>query len=227
MKQRLILSSLIGLSFASTAFAQPFYALVEGGVTQAQLSLSPFQESVTTWNQDPESVGGTVFHHQSNSLFRLGAGYQISERLSVEASYDNLGQYDAGMKLLAVSAATSDTAQMNTKEKVSISGLSTRLIGNYPLTSAINLLAGAGLSYLNQDKTNSVSMNNYAQPTQTANLTTQAWQWSPTLEIGASYTMTEKITARAWYSRYFNAGNTENLTSFDIDALSAGVILHW
>lgn len=227
MKTTHIITSLIAVGMASAVSAQPFYALVEGGTTNAQPTMSSFYNAANTWNQDPESVGGTIFHHQSSSLFRLGAGYQISDRLSAEVFYDNLGEYDAGMKLLAVSTTTGDTAQMNTREKVSISGLSTRLIGNYPLTSTINLMASAGLSYLNNDQNNSVSMNNYAQPTQTGKSSTQAWRWSPTLGIGTSYSITDKIALRVWYGRYFNAGNTDNLTSFDIDTLSAGVLLGW
>jgi opacity protein-like surface antigen len=215
-----------GLALTATASAQPFYALIEGGSGTADLSRSTFDAAVNTWLQHPEATSGKAFDNTSGGIFRIGAGYQLSDRFAIETLYEQLGSYHAGMTLTGQNSS-GDTAQTHLKEEASVKGLGVRLMGNYPISQNFSLLAGAGLSYLQQERQNNVSQHNYGQPTRTGSSSESLGQISPSLGLGVEVTLTKEVRLRGWYQRYMNAVSTETISNAHLDSFNGGLVIHW
>lgn len=221
-----VLLSMVAISIGAVHGYAQSYVFVEGGNAQADLSTSKFKDSVSIWKQDPQAKDGTVSSDKSSIVYRIGYGYKFSNIVAAELSYENLGEYDAGMNLLAQNPA-GDTASTNIKESVSVKGAGINIIGNYPITSTIKLLGGAGVTYLRNERKNSAIITNYNQNVQHANVDESNWKLSPTLRLGAEIGLTDNISARGWYSRYFNATSIESSGKFDINTFNAGILISW
>ena len=202
------------------------YLLLEGGKSYADLSTQPFDRAAAAWLASPTASSAQVNSDDSDTQWRLGAGYAFNEQLAVEVYYEDLGDYQATMSL----SGTSDqgaAAQLNATEAVNLSGLGAQLVGQWPLTPHVSLLGTAGVAYLENERRYAASVTNFGAPSQTANVNDDSYSWIPTLGVGAQLAITEQLSLRGRYTRYFDAGETDNLPGFDLDVISAGVTWQW
>lgn len=224
MKKVILLAS---LSIATSASAQPFYAFIDGGIGNAQLSTTTFDKAANTWLQHPEATAAHVSDSSGSNLFRLGLGYQLHERISLEAGYESLGAYDASMTLTAQNL-TGNNAQTTIKERVSVQGLGIRFVGNYPISNGFSLLGGVGVSYLNQERKNTASVKNYADMSAREGATSETVsQVSPSLLLGVNFDVNKNVSLRGWYGRYMNAVSSDSIKESHVDTLSAGLVIRW
>lgn len=202
------------------------YLLLEGGKSYADLSTQPFDRAAAAWLASPTASSAQVNSDDSDTQWRLGAGYAFNEQLAVEVYYEDLGDYQATMSLNGTSDQGA-AAQLNATEAVNLSGLGAQLVGQWPLTSNLALLGTAGVAYLENERRYAASVANFDAPFQTTNVNDDSHTWVPTLGVGAQLAITEQLALRGRYTRYFNAGETDNLPGFDLDVISAGVTWQW
>lgn len=203
------------------------YLLLEGGKSYADLSTQPFDRAATAWLASPTASSAQVNSDDSDTLWRLGVGYALSKQFAVEFYYEDLGDYQATMNLNGTNGQGA-TAQLNATEAVKLSGLGAQLVGQWPLTSHVSLLGTAGVAYLENERRYDATVANFNAPIQTTtNINDDRHTWAPTLGAGVQFSVTEELSLRGRYTRYFDAGETDNLPAFDLDLISAGVTWHW
>ncbi|MBT2787221.1 MULTISPECIES: outer membrane beta-barrel protein [unclassified Halomonas] len=202
------------------------YLLLEGGKSYADLSTQTFDRAAAAWMANPSASSAQVNSDDSDTLWRLGAGYAFSKRFAVELYYEDLGDYQATMNLNGNSGQGA-TAQLNATEAVKLSGFGAQLVGQWPLTSHLSLLSTAGVAYLENERRYDAIVTNFNAPTQTTNINDDRHTWSPTLGFGVQFSVTEELSLRGRYTRYFEAGETDNLPAFDLDIISAGLTWQW
>ncbi|MCL7930209.1 outer membrane protein [Halomonas llamarensis] len=202
------------------------YLLLEGGKSYADLTTQSFDRAAAAWLATPTATSAQVSSDDSHTQWRLGAGYAFSKQLAVELYYEDLGDYQAAMNLNGTDGQGA-AAQLNATEAVNVSGVGAQLVGQWPLTSHVSLLGTAGVAYLENERRYDASVTNFDAPTQISDANDDSHTWVPTLGVGAQLAITEQLSLRGRYTRYFDAGETDNLPGFDLDMISAGLTWQW
>ncbi|MYL23959.1 outer membrane beta-barrel protein [Halomonas alkaliantarctica] len=215
----------LGLTTLGQAHADG-YILLEGGAGQADLSTQGFDQAAANWLTAPTATGASVNDDDSDALWRLGAGYALNDYLAVELFYEDMGDYSGSMTLEGTSPQGA-SATLDATETVELSGLGAQLVGQWPLNERFSLLGTAGVSYLENEREYRSQVSNFNAPGQSGSQSDDSHEWVPTLGLGASYQLADQLDLRGRYTRYFDAGETDNLPAFDLDAVSAGVTWHW
>lgn len=202
------------------------YVLLEGGLGEADLSTQSFEDAAAAWRTTPTATGASVSDDERDSLWRIGAGYAFSDRLAIEIFYEDLGGYEGAMTLTGTDA-DGESAALDAQERVALEGVGARLVGQWPLSANVRLLGMAGLSYLEQQREYQARVTNFDAPTRAGHEREDERDWVPTLGLGVSMALTDRVVLRGHYTRYFDAARTENLPTFDVDSLSIGLGWQW
>lgn len=224
-RYRTALMAAMGMLAVSQAHADG-YVWLEGGVGYADLSTKGFDQAATDWRASPTATGAHVSDDDSDALWRLGAGYALNDHWAVELFYEDLGEYSGSMTLEGTSPQGAN-ATLDATEAVGLSGFGAQVVGQWPLNERFSLLGTAGLSYLDNEREYRAAVSNFNTPGESARQSDDSHEWVPTLGFGVSFQVTDQLDVRGRYSRYFDAGETDNLPSFDLDTLSAGLTWHW
>lgn len=134
--------------------------------------------------------------------FRLGAGYQVVDRIAIEASYA-----DYGVVKYANAGASASVAS---------SGFQLAAVGELPLGKTWALTGRLGVAYTTQ-KSTGVNTGGIT-PGMTATSVT------PLFGVGVKYKMSRSIVLRAQYDDLGRVGDPATLGQHKLNLLSAGVI---
>ncbi|MYL24990.1 outer membrane beta-barrel protein [Halomonas alkaliantarctica] len=224
-RYRAALTVAMGMFAVSHAHASG-YVWLEGGKGYADLSTKGFDQAAATWLTTPTATGAHVSDDDSDTLWRLGAGYALNEHWAVELFYEDLGDYSGSMTLEGTSPQGA-SATLDATETVELSGVGAQLVGQWPLNERFSLLGTAGVSYLENEREYRAQVSNFNAPGQSGSQSDDGHEWVPTLGLGASFQLTKQLDVRGRYTRYFDAGETDNLPAFDLDVLSVGLAWAW
>ncbi|WP_075879602.1 outer membrane beta-barrel protein [Vreelandella massiliensis] len=222
---RAALGAATGMLAASQALAGG-YVWLEGGTGYVDLSTEGFDEAATTWLTTPTATGARVGDDDSDTFWRLGAGYALNEHWAIELFYEDLGEYSGSMTLEGTSPQGA-SATLDATETVELSGVGAQLVGQWPLNERFSLLGTAGVSYLENEREYRAEVSNFNAPGQSGSQSDDSHEWVPTLGLGVSFQLNEQLDLRGRYTRYFDAGETDNLPAFDLDVLSVGLAWAW
>ncbi|WP_075878822.1 TonB-dependent receptor domain-containing protein [Vreelandella massiliensis] len=202
------------------------YVLLDGGASYANLSTKRFDQAATDWRASSTATGARVSDDDRDTLWRLGAGYAWNDYWAVELFYENLGEYSGSMTLEGTGSQGA-SATLDATETVELSGFGAHLVGQWPLNDRFSMQGTAGLSYLENEREYHAEVNNFNTSVDSGSQSDDSREWVPTLGLGASFALTEQLDLRGRYTRYFEAGETDNLPSFDVDTVSAGFTWRW
>ncbi|MDO8827601.1 outer membrane beta-barrel protein [Methylophaga sp.] len=179
-------------SFAAPVFSGEFYL----GANVGQAKSSDFCSEVS---DDLSSLSLTrTSCDDSDSAYKIFAGYSFTENWAVEGAYADLGEFSIDY----TDGSTSG------KAKAELDAVSIAMVGKLPLTDDFNLFAKLGLYHSNTDASATFGgVRASDDDSSTDGL----------FGLGASYSLTESLAIRAEWERYMDS-------DADIDLMSVGLM---
>jgi OOP family OmpA-OmpF porin len=206
MKNNLITSTLLASS------------LIFSGVTYADESTESFYvgASVGQSNFDVDGddldLSSNGDYDDSDTSFKVLAGYNFNQYFSIEVSYANFGQIAVtdNYSESGVTAAYGMTAELT--------GLTASIIAAYPLSEKVKIFAKAGSNSWEADTTakGTITVPQYPQYNETYNESETSDGSDTFVGFGLSYKF-ESFSIRAEYELY-------DVEDTDLDMLSLGLI---
>lgn len=182
----------------SPAFAEEGRFYAGAGVGLAKLGGDGLEEFMANVNMAPATnVDDT------DTGFKLYAGYRFTPQFSAEAGYSSLGKFSF------------DTGIPSTGE-VTASSIDIAALAIFPIAERFKFFGrfGVGLWDLKVKVNSSPGF---------AGERRNKTSVSPLIGAGATYSLTSRVALRADVERHFAVGNKENTGQFDIDLATLGV----
>jgi len=178
-------------SLTSPVFADDFYM----GASLGQVKSSDFCDDVS---DDLSSLSLTTGRcDDSDSAYKIFAGYNFSKNWGMEGAYTDLGEYSIGYSSFG----------RNGKAKSEVDAYSLAIVGTLPVSDSFDLFAKAGMYTGNADVRATFG-------TQVS--TDDDYGTDGLVGVGVGYSFTDSVAVRAEWERY--------LADTDIDLLSAGLV---
>lgn len=161
-----------------------YYGGLSVGKTRAEIDAA----RITSGLQAAGLATSTMTVDESNSAYKLFAGYQFNRGLALEAGYFNLGRF--GFKSTTIPAGTLDG-------QIKLQGVNLDLVGSLPLGERFSLLGRVGAQYAktrdNFRTSGSVVMLNLNPTRNEANIK---------VGVGVQYAFSRNFMMRAEAERY-------------------------
>ncbi len=138
----------------------------------------------------------------SDTAAHVYAGYQLNNRLAVEAGYHDLGAINARVGNCSAPVPVDP----------SVDGLSLSVMGRAPVTERVSVYGRAGAMFWHMDVDASASAPAVSDD-----------GISPVLGAGVGVVVNERIEGRVEYDRFFDVGEQATTGQTDIDTLTAGL----
>lgn len=197
-------------AFAATVHAEnSWYVLGSMGQSKFDESKSDADRSVSDTNI---SVASSSLDN-TDSAYKLQAGYQFTPNFAIEGGYVDLGELNYTASLNDILFA------YKAKVKVDAKGWNIDAVGILPLNKYLSLFAKAGVIDANVKNKTVVSYNYIGETSDTESST----DIKPLFGIGASYSFNDNIAARIEVERYRNLGDKNTTGEGDVDLYSAGI----
>ncbi|MCL7942121.1 porin family protein [Halomonas sp. ATCH28] len=199
MKRLIATAALAGL-VASPAFAQSYqYSPAEGPYLGAGIGHASMDNDGLDW------LDRNGFNtDDSDTAYKLFAGYQFNPNFAVEANYVDLGDFSAS------GAAGGDSANL----KLGVDGFTAALVGKLPIQNGFSVHGKLGMVAWDADIDGNATVNGTYYRESTGEDGTD-----PYYGIGAEYEI-DRIMMRAEYERYDISESGED---FEIDLVSASL----
>lgn len=106
-----------------------------------------------------------VSKDDTDTLWRIGGGYQINDYFAVEAAYVDAGEADVETTL-GPGAAFAPVPSVSLRETVTYeaSGIEVSGLGQYPVTEKLHVLGRLGVIYLERKRSSRVAFDPIDQP---------------------------------------------------------------
>jgi OOP family OmpA-OmpF porin len=168
------------------------------------LTLSPYIGAGAGQATSDISCPTGVSCDDSDTGWKIFAGMEVNEYMSMEVGYVDLGE-------VTYSGAKTGTREVN--------GMIIDLVGTYAINPSFVLSARGGLNFLNAEVNGTIA----GTPNNNTGDTDVAWSFG----LGAQYNLTPAVGLRLDWERFFEVGSSDfngGTGEADIDLLSAGVV---
>lgn len=181
-----ILSIVLFTALSTTAMAEGLYVAVDIGESTAKDACASLGASCT----------------DSGTSYRLGAGYQFTPNLGVEASSAIMGSVKASGIL------------GNAEYKPQI--LQVSATGKFPISGPFSLIGKVGLARTTVDLSATNSLGSYSPSATTTKL---AWG------VGGQYDFANRLGIRAQYEDFGEVGDANTTGTAKLTMISAGLVM--
>jgi len=187
-------------ALTSTAMAGEFYAAVDLGQTTAKGYCSDLPKGFSCTDSD--------------KAFRIGAGYQFTPNVGIEANYGILGsaKESGSLTLGSVTYTGSSEAKYTT--------LQIAAMGTFPVANSFSLLGKLGFAQTKQDESFAYRGTNGTSGSGSDSNTKLNLAYG----IGAQFDISKTVGVRAMYENLGESGDDVNTTKVKLSLLSAGVV---
>lgn len=159
---------------------------------------------------------------ESDTAFKIFAGYQFNKWFAVEGGYSNFGEFDIGLSASdprgPVSASTNASAK--------VSALFIDLVGHLPANDSFSVFGKGGLAYT---RTETKGSGSFTAPGQSfsESFSEKENEVVPKLGVGLQWNATANLSFRAEYEVYFNVGEEETTGQSNVKMLTAGAMFRF
>jgi OmpA-OmpF porin, OOP family len=217
MKKSILFASVVLSLGVSATFAQqasPFYGTASVGSTQGNLSSSEINDGLTAsrYTSPSTSIKNT------DSAFRIGAGYRFAPAFALEGYYVDLGKYSSS-STAANLAGFRGTADANYKSN----GFGVDAVFTAPLANGFSIYGRAGLVRASTEGRFTSDGNIVRLTSAGAKVNTTAH----TFGVGAQYDFTPQFGLRLEVQRYYKLGNGDTGGELKVNVYSLGGVLNF
>ncbi len=207
--------SLLLVSGAALAEGESGFSVsIAGGGSRAHLSESDLNNSLISQNY----VSPTSSVSNTDSTYRIGAGYRFSPIFALEAHYTDLGKYSSESRALLVPNAGAGT--LSAKYKSSGVGLDALVAA--PLAQGFSIYGRVGVLRAKTEANFTSSGSIFVSPTSRLNATANTTAYS--YGIGLQYDISKQIAIRAEGQRYEKLGNDDTGGKLKLDVYTIGAV---
>jgi OOP family OmpA-OmpF porin len=217
MKKSLILLTIISASYTTIATAQDqeFYAGLGIGRSSADVTEISRQDVLDTGFSSLNAFQSES--SKSDTAWKIFGGYRVNPILGVELFYSNLGTFTHEASGTGVTTS-STTVNFTLNSDLKVTGFGAAALVGLPLNEKVSVFAKPGLLYWKAERTDTYTAGTNAQGSSKDKNGT-----SPSLGVGASYTFTDKLSARLEWERYFDIGDKDTTGKSDVDMYGLSV----
>jgi OOP family OmpA-OmpF porin len=183
-----------------------------GSVGQSSVDLKNVDRDVASLLRD--DYGATGVHSSSDDTdtsYKLFAGYKFNKNFAVEGGYADFGRFKAN-------AGGVIGTPVNIDAKVTSYAVFVDAVGILPLNDSFSVLGKVGAAYTHTKTKVSGSWGGFADSSSDSSN-----EVVPKLGLGAEYNVTKSIALRAEYEYYFNVGDKNKTGESDVGVWSLGV----
>jgi OOP family OmpA-OmpF porin len=156
-------------------------------------------------------ITATTTIDESDTSWKLFAGYKFNENFAVEGSYADLGEATFGS---IVTAPTTGSVSASWGAKA----WSIAAVGILPVTDQLEVFGKIGGHFSNVDLSATGSGGG-----STVTVSRDDDGYGLLLGVGASYSLTKNIAVRAEWERYKDVGDENTTGKSDVDMMSVGI----
>lgn len=233
MKKLMLAVTLSALSSVAIADGA-FYA--GGNLGQSRISMPNYTDTVIRqFGANPATVDRSLLtfnasEDKSHLNYKFYGGYRYSENLAVELGFVNLGKFKSNFS--ADYDGVNGPAGRGSAESKSY-GVFVDALGILPVADNVDLFGRAGMVLARTKVTGSgFSCDDALLSTCTASTADDTFRESasktrvlPKVGLGADLGVTDNVSVRFEYERYFNVGGSKSIMfKEDINSFSVGVI---
>ncbi len=204
MKRLIATAALAGL-VASPAFAQSYqYTPHEGPYLGIGLGHAELDFDIESYYEDVHGVPN-VSADDSDTAYKLFAGYQFNPNFAIEAGYVDFGEF----------SASSSEPGYSAKAKLDVEGFTAALVGRLPIQGGFSMYGKLGMIAWDADLKEHEEILGFT--THDADLSEDGSD--PFYGVGAEY-IVNQLVMRAEYERYDISESGED---FEIDLISGSL----
>ncbi len=204
-KKVLLAASIVSAAFSVTANADDTGVYLFGSVGQSDFDTSKSDVNDTYFS--PSDAGNyTSSLDNTDTAYKVGAGFQLSKNFALEVQYIDLGQAEYKANILNGSA--------NLKSTAKVSGGGMNIVGTLPLDK-FSLFGKLGYQSLKTEIDEKISVAGVGSASDNNSNT----DWSTSYGVGGTYALNESVSLVAEYERYTDVSDSGD----DVDMLSAGL----
>ena len=207
--------SLLLVSGAALAEGDTGFSIsVAGGGTRANLSESDLNNLLSSQNY----VSPTSSVSNTDSAYRIGAGYRFSQIFALEEHYSDLVKYSSESRALLVPNAGAGT--LSAKYKSSGYGLDALVTA--PLAQGFSIYGRVGVLRAKTEANFTSSGSIFVSPTSRLDATANTTAYS--YGIGLQYDISKQVAIRAEGQRYEKLGNDDTGGKLKLDVYTIGAV---
>jgi len=147
----------------------------------------------------------------TDTAYRIRAGYQFNDYLAIEGGYANLGSYKYNVDFKSPIAG-------NAFEKIKVDGFDISAVGTLPVGQGFALLGKVG-AFFSKTKVNATASTALASASDDA----KATETNLLAGLGVQYSINKNLAIRAEWERFFNVGDNDTTGEGDVDLYSLGL----
>lgn len=205
-----LLSVAVAPAFAAPTADSGYYLGVSAGSARAKSDVSAAQF-------DADLAGNGITSQstldETDTGFKLFAGYQYNKNLAVEFGYVDLG------KPIELNSVVTAPAAGTVKATIKNNGWNLDVVGIAPIDDAFSVFGKIGL-YVSKTTLDVSGSGGGAAAAYSASKT----ETSPKFGLGANYAFTKNVGARIEWERYNKLGDNNTTGEGDVDLWSFGVV---
>jgi OOP family OmpA-OmpF porin len=211
MKKSVFLCALMLAS--GVAFGQQTGFYVGGSVGQASGNDIDADKELAAEFRDMGLTDVSSGQDDTDTAYKLFAGYQINNYFAVEGGYVNFGKFTVdALGNLAGSA-------VNASGDVKSYAVFVDLVGTFPVNETFSVFGKAGGAYARTKADVSVNVGGlFASDSESER------DFVPKIGVGAQFNLGKNFALRAEYEKYFNVGDSGSTGESDVDMWSIGAV---
>lgn len=195
------------LATGSAIAEQGFYLGGSVGISRTKIDKGSFDSELSALG-----IGGiSSSTDETDTAFRLRAGYQFNDYIAIEGGYANLGTFKYNVDFRTPIAG-------NAYEKIKVDGFDISAVGTLPVGQGFSLLGKVG-AFFSRTKANATATTALANASDDA----KATETNLLTGLGIQYAINRNLTVRAEWERFFKVGNNDSTGEGDIDLYSLGL----
>ncbi len=165
-------------------------------------------------DREDELQNASTREDSDSFAFSLGLGYRFHPNFSVEASWYDLGEFDA-----SISGQTAGGSDIELSQEITVAGYGLRGIGHLPITERWTLDGSLGFARMTTRNEGEGTVNGTDE-----SRTESSSDVVATVGVGATYRLNEQFSIRGQYMYFDDVGDSDTGES-DIQYLSVGAIV--
>lgn len=214
-KHLIQIMSLLGVAVLSAPAAYAadpgsWYGGINIGQSEAQDTSA--SEINSTLTGSGLTVSGTSVD-DTDTGWKLFAGYQFNKYLALEGGYVNLGRFDATTTVTAINGTPITPTSISANIKVK-DGLYIDAVGTLPISDSVSVFGKLGAYSLKTELSASGGGASASDSTRNSDLT---------YGVGVSYAINKDLQLRGEWERFEKVGDSNKTGQSDIDLLSLGL----
>jgi len=212
MKKAVVLFATLAFSAGIASAEGNWY--FGGSVGQASIDTDNVARDVANLLRDDYGATGVYSSKdESDTSFKLFAGYKFNSNFAIEGGYADFGNFNA-------KAGGVIGTPISVKAKGESYAVFVDAVGTLPLNDSFSIFGKAGAAYAHTKMKVSGSWAGFTDSeSETDN------EVVPKLGLGAEYNFTKSVAVRAEYEKYFNVGDSDKTGESDIGVWSIGIKL--